>query len=173
MGDSLKCKFCEKEATVHLTQIINNKIHKVDLCETCAQKKGVSGEQGFSLAEMIMQPNFEDSGDDTELKCPSCNFSTSDFRRTGRLGCASCYQTFRPLLEPVLEDMHSGLKHTGKIPTHSLNRMSKELKIQNLREALRRAITDEAYENAANLRDQIQTLENETESEALEKLNDD
>ena len=36
MANSLKCDLCSKPATVHLTQIVNSKIHKVDLCEACA-----------------------------------------------------------------------------------------------------------------------------------------
>ena len=53
MAENLKCSICNKEATVHLTQIVNNKIHKVDLCESCAQKKGVTDPEGFSLADLL------------------------------------------------------------------------------------------------------------------------
>ena len=42
MATPLKCDLCSKPATVHLTQIVNNKVHKVDLCEECAQAKGVT-----------------------------------------------------------------------------------------------------------------------------------
>ena len=52
MANSLKCDLCSKPATVHLTQIVNNKIHKVDLCEACAQAKGVTDPSGFSLADL-------------------------------------------------------------------------------------------------------------------------
>ena len=39
MASNLKCDLCSKPATVHLTQIVNNQVHKVDLCEACAQAK--------------------------------------------------------------------------------------------------------------------------------------
>ena len=45
------CCICkEKEAKVHLTQIVNDKMQKVDLCEQCAKEKGVNDPAGFSLA---------------------------------------------------------------------------------------------------------------------------
>jgi protein arginine kinase activator len=169
MGDSLKCKFCDKDATVHLTQIINNKIQKIDLCEACAQQKGFSETQGFSLSDMLMQLDTETVDDGKELSCQSCGYRTSDFRRTGRLGCSDCYSIFEPLLEPVLEDMHTGLKHVGKIPAHSLDRQSQSLKVKNLRLALSRAIAKEAYEDAAHLRDQIREMESATIAETCEK----
>ena len=53
MANKLKCSMCNEYATVHLTQIINNQIQKIDLCESCAQKKGVADTEGFSLAEML------------------------------------------------------------------------------------------------------------------------
>lgn len=169
MGENLKCKFCKKDATVHLTQIINNKIQKIDLCEACAQKKGFSEAQGFSLSNMLMQLDTDTVDDNNDQCCDSCGYRTSDFRRTGRLGCSDCYTLFEPLLEPVLEDMHTGLKHVGKIPAHSLDRQCHSLKAENLRLALSRAIAKEAYEDAANLRDQIRELENTTIIETCEK----
>lgn len=162
MGDALKCKFCNEVATVHLTQIINNKIHKVDLCESCAQQKGVSDPEGYSLAEMLMQSNAELGRDEQQLECPACGCRTSDFRRTGRMGCAECYTAFEPLLEPILEDMHSGLRHTGKVPSNALKHQSYHTQLHNLKLALASAIENEAYEQAAEYRDQILALETQT-----------
>jgi protein-arginine kinase activator protein McsA len=37
------CSICkEKPATVHLTQIVGDKMQKLDLCEDCAKAKGVN-----------------------------------------------------------------------------------------------------------------------------------
>ena len=55
MANPLKCDLCAKPATVHLTQIVSNKVHKVDLCETCAQAKGVTDPSGFSLADLLLK----------------------------------------------------------------------------------------------------------------------
>jgi protein arginine kinase activator len=162
MGESLKCSLCGADATVHLTQIVNNKIHKVDLCESCAQKKGVTNADGFSLADLLAKGNFHATAEDSTLKCPDCGFTVADFRRTGRLGCPTCYSTFRKLLLPALEDMHPGLSHCGKIPERSLTSTEMRQQIENLKQSLAAAIESEAYEDAADIRDQIRQLESES-----------
>lgn len=60
------CCICkEKEATVHLTQtviakkvIAKNEVRTMDLCEECAEKKGVNDPTGFSLAEHLLGIEF-------------------------------------------------------------------------------------------------------------------
>jgi protein arginine kinase activator len=167
MGESLKCSLCNADATVHLTQIVNNKIHKVDLCESCAQKKGVTNADGFSLADLLTKGNFTPSTEETQLKCPDCGFTGADFRRTGRLGCPSCYGTFRKLLLPALEDMHPGMSHSGKVPKRSLTSTEIRRQIESIKQSLAEAIEREAYEEAAELRDQIRRLEAEAPATVL------
>jgi protein arginine kinase activator len=159
MPENLKCSICNKEATVHLTQIVNNKIHKVDLCESCAQKKGVTDPEGFSLADLLAKAPLTPGSVEAQLACPSCGHTTADFRRTGRLGCAECYGVFKSLVLPVLEDMHAGTSHQGKVPEVALSRQSNLLQLKHLKEALARSIAEEAYEQAAELRDQIKAIE--------------
>ncbi len=48
--------------------------------------------------------------------CPECGMRPDDFKRTGRLGCAKCYETFARQLAPMIRDMHPGAAHSGKIP---------------------------------------------------------
>ena len=51
----MQCQFCNKSpATVHLTQIVEDEMKKLDLCETCAKQKGVTDPTGFSLAELLL-----------------------------------------------------------------------------------------------------------------------
>jgi protein-arginine kinase activator protein McsA len=55
------CCICkEKEATVHWTLTVagTNRINKLDLCEECAQKKGVNDLPGFSLPD-LQEEGFE------------------------------------------------------------------------------------------------------------------
>ena len=164
MADNLKCSHCSKPATVHLTQIVNNKIIKVDLCESCAQAKGVTDPEGYSLADLLSKTNLVAEGGEPHIACPDCGLTTADFRRTGRLGCAACYQHFVPLLRPVLEDMHAGITHKGKVPQVALSRQSAAAELQNLEDKLQRAIADEAYEDAAKYRDQIQAIKETAEA---------
>lgn len=159
MAKALKCSICNKNANVHLTQIINNKIHKIDLCESCAQKKGVTDPEGFSLADLFAKPLAVVTSDKVQLCCPTCGLSTVDFRRSGRLGCADCYDVFKPLLLPMLEDMHEGTSHKGKIPRITLSRQSSQLQLKKLQDFLAKAVAEEAYEEAAKYRDQIKALQ--------------
>lgn len=49
------CDLCKKNvATVHLTQLIEGKTKKVDLCEACSKDKGVDDPTGFSLADLLL-----------------------------------------------------------------------------------------------------------------------
>lgn len=144
---------------MHLTQIVNNKVHKVDLCESCAQKKGVMDHEGFSLADLFVKPTAAATAEKLQLQCPECGLKTKDFRRTGRLGCANCYEVFQPLLLPILEDMHEGIIHKGKIPTTTISNQSNKLQLRKLQDFLSQAINEEAYEEAAKYRDQIKELE--------------
>lgn len=162
MGENLKCSNCDNQATVHLTQIINNKIIKVDLCESCAQAKGVTDPEGFSLADLLNKAHVPEPEEGTSLQCPDCGLTNADFRRTGRLGCASCFSVFAPVLHPVLEDMHVGTCHKGKTPELALTRQSVTAQLNKLETALARAVEEEAYEDAAKYRDQIKSLKNGT-----------
>lgn len=168
MAENLKCSHCNNPATVHLTQIVNNKIIKVDLCESCAQAKGVTDPEGFSLADLLTKTSLSPDHGEPQITCSDCGLTTADFRRTGRLGCAGCFQSFVPLLRPVLEDMHAGTVHKGKVPEVALSRLSSVAELQGLENALQRAIAEEAYEEAAKYRDQIKAIHMAADAEAVQ-----
>ncbi|TVR51396.1 MAG: excinuclease ABC subunit B [Puniceicoccaceae bacterium] len=168
MGKSIKCDHCSKPATVHLTQIVNNQIHKVDLCEDCAAAKGVTDPSGFSLADLLLKGG-EGAAAATAvagLVCTQCGFTQSDFKKTGRLGCPSCYEHFQPLLKPILANMHKGDSHTGKVPHLSLKRRSYSERLAHLQQELDKAIQGERYEDAAGFRDEILTVKRSMEEES-------
>ncbi len=51
----MQCSICkEKPATVHLTQIVGEKMQKLDLCDDCAKAKGVNDPAGFALADLML-----------------------------------------------------------------------------------------------------------------------
>ena len=124
MANPLKCDLCAKPATVHLTQIVNNKVHKVDLCESCAQAKGVTDPSGFSLADLLLKASLNPEASVAGVRCEQCGFTQNDFKKHGRFGCPACYEAFKALVEPMLDNMHKGITHTGKIPQRALERKS-------------------------------------------------
>ena len=113
----MQCDVCQsKEATVFLTQIVEGKMQKVNLCESCSKEKGVNDPTGFALADLLMglgaaQDIDKNSG---SQKCPVCGFTQADFKKTGRLGCSSCYRVFADGLSGMLKNMHKGTAHPGK-----------------------------------------------------------
>jgi protein arginine kinase activator len=169
MGKSLKCDVCNASATVHLTQIINNQIHKIDLCESCAEEKGITNPDGYSLADLLVKPGVG-SEEATEFlessdECPECEYTQKEFKKTGRLGCEHCYETFAPLLGRALQGMHRGDQHKGKVPEDALERKSYEDRISSLEGDLQKAIANEQYEEAAQYRDEILELKKSLEAE--------
>src|SRR5436190_22129163 len=159
------CDICKQNvATVHLTQMVEGKTKKVDLCEGCSKAKGVDDPTGFSLADLLLglgaAQEMEQASAGGELKCPHCGFTQADFKKTGRLGCAECYTTFAEGLENLLRTMHKGTKHVGKTP--QVLRQSQDLadKLKTLQKKLEKAISEEDFEAAVNLRDDITAVKN-------------
>lgn len=155
MASSLKCDLCGKPATVHLTQIVNAKMHKVDLCEACAQAKGVTDPGGFSLADLLLKASMSPEEPAAGEVCPDCGFKPADFKKHGRFGCPRCYQTFAGMVSPMLENMHKGTRHVGKVPHKALERRHLVERVANLEADLSGAIKEERYEDAARLRDEL------------------
>ncbi len=164
----MKCDVCkETEATVHLTQIVSGAMQKIDLCESCAKAKGVSDPTGFSMADMLLGVGQEETTSITttggsELQCPGCGMTQSDFKKSGRLGCAQCYDTFAEGLAPLLKGMHKGEQHIGKSPASRAENPETTEKLKVLRRDLDHAVKSENFELAADLRDRIRKLEQES-----------
>jgi protein arginine kinase activator len=158
MASPLKCDLCTNPATVHLTQIVNNKVHKVDLCEACAQAKGVTDPSGFSLADLLLKASLNPEIPSSAVRCEQCGFTQSDFKKQGRFGCPQCYETFSSLIEPMLDNMHKGTAHAGKIPEKALERKSINDRLGELESSLEDAVKAERYEDAARYRDEINQL---------------
>ena len=159
------CTICkEKPATVHLTQIVGDKMQKLDLCEDCAKTKGINDPTSFGLADLDLvlglgaSQQLEQAAGGVELKCPRCGFTQTDFKKSGRLGCPECYVTFAEGLRGLLKTMHKGTRHTGKAPEALRATRENADKLKTLQTKLAKAIKDEHYEQAAQVRDEIKQL---------------
>ncbi len=162
------CDVCHtREATVHLTEIINNKVTKLHLCEQCAREKSQEMEEHFGLADLLsgladlvpVVEKKEKIAGETGIKCPSCGFTFQNFRKMGRLGCPKCYETFKEQLSPLLRKIHGSDRHTGKLPIKKEAIRSKAALLSDLKAKLEKAIKLEEFEEAARLRDQVKALE--------------
>lgn len=164
----MQCDQCgERPAAIHLTQIVDNTVTTVHLCETCAAEKGVQSEASvakFPLSDFLASmgkgaagalPQGTDSG-----QCEFCSGTLQTFRETGRLGCPHCYNSFEPHLRTLLRRLHGASRHVGKVylsPAEAPD--TRKPSTTALRDHLRRAVEAENFELAAELRDQIRALE--------------
>jgi protein arginine kinase activator len=159
----MKCHHCDNQATVHLTQILNGQMHKMDLCESCAQAKGVTNPENLSISNLMDKVDMDTDNSGTAMVCESCGTTHQEFKKGGRLGCEACYHVFRPVLDPLLDGMHAGTKHSGKIPSGSASRVKFERSVDTLKTELKDAVEKEDYEKAALVRDKLKELESKAE----------
>lgn len=172
------CQECQHyPATLHFTKIINGEKMEMHLCETCAKDKGdyVPGSNSFSIHQLLSGlmdqdasfPPKADGNDQArkpELQCPECGMTYRQFGEGGRFGCAVCYETFDSKLDPVLARIHGGNhSHTGKIPKRQGKDLHLYREIEEQKERLRKLIEEEAFEEAAAVRDRIRELRQKTE----------
>ncbi len=172
------CDDCGRnEAVVHITQIGPNGRVEKNLCQRCAAKygnfmfhpeqlddtavndflKGVFSHAPEHPAEE--EQRKEETPRQQELVCPSCGMSYRDFQQTGKIGCSVCYETFRGQLEPLLRRIHGSSTHSGKIPHRTGGTLELKHEIELLRARQQEAVAKEAYEEAAECRDRIRSLE--------------
>lgn len=176
------CNLCKKnQATVHLTEIIDDQMSELHLCDECARKKSMQMEQQFGLSDLLaglvdygkQAGGFEKVS--SGVKCKHCGLCYEDFRKIGRLGCSECYEAFVKYLGPLLKRIHGANYHVGKKPVLTQEAPSKGAKeklidIVALKDKLQQAILSEEFELAAQLRDAIK--EAEARNSSVEKSNE-
>ncbi len=165
------CDKCKKNvATVHYTQIVNNKVTKIHLCEECSaeiKKDSKSIEVLFAIPQFLAglldmesaeSDAFDDLMSDTK-SCPKCKTTINDIKETGKFGCSQCYEAFADKIELLIKKIHSGQQHLGKVPTKVAEKVKIKVKIEEMRNDLKKHVEKEEYEQAAELRDNIRKLE--------------
>ena len=134
----------------------------------------------FDDYEKEMLPSFVREA----AKCKSCGSTYEDFVQTGMLGCPDCYEAFSERIDPILRKLQGNVKHIGrgskttkagdlkksnkdesevsksKEDEKEKKANQKDIKLKELNEDLKKAIKDERYEDAANIRDEIKKLQN-------------
>lgn len=122
---------------------------------------------------------------DDEPTCSECGLSFSMYRASYMLGCPACYDAFGEQLLSDIRKIHGSTQHKGDSPpapeSMGIDRRpprqqeapkapppppepTREQKLEALRSALDEAVEAEDFGKAAELRDQIKSLEDEVES---------
>jgi protein arginine kinase activator len=165
---SMLCEKCQKKvACVHITKVNNNQKIEKHLCEDCAKEMGEVNFSSLSLDNKLSVQDFLKGmfsfASEPEVPqnstCNNCGLSYSEFSRNGKLGCSYCYGTFSDRLEPLLRRIHGASNHTGKIPVRTGEVFTSRQKLKKLKQQLTDCISNEEYEMAAKLRDEIRAIE--------------
>jgi protein arginine kinase activator len=157
------CELCSKKnATVHLTEIIQNQKKELHLCDVCARQQGVVHKPMTIhdlLGKLVAPKGSKESAKFEALTCDQCGLTYGEFRAKGRFGCSHDVDAFDEGLVPLLEKIHGSSRHTGRAP----GRPSESVKIQEELAKLRRQLDEmkrkEDYEACAQIRDRISELE--------------
>lgn len=156
------CNDCkEQPASIHLTQMINGQKVEFHLCFACANRRNIQiwpilVPQGsaFKATFLLSQASGYE-----ERVCSFCRLTWREFLATSFLGCTKCYHSFADLLGQLVAKNHGQTRHQGKIPIKGAGPMRVQREIIFLRNELEKAVTQENFEKAAHLRDQIHALE--------------
>ena len=176
----MTCDICgKKKATVHLTEIVDEQMSEMHLCEECARQKSSQMEQQFGLADLLAGLSDtsktpasanKESDKASVLKCSRCALPYEDFRKFGRLGCGECYTSFKEHLTGLLRKIHGSNKYLGKTPvtyqesqnepvTQGVVALLPSEALADLKQQLQSAIAAEDFEKAAQIRDKIRNFE--------------
>ena len=164
------CQHCKKhEATTVVKTMINGQYTEYRLCSDCARELGYdtmfpdfAADFGGLLSSFFSTALPAVSG---ATHCKSCGSTLNDIKRTGKVGCADCYDTFFSELLPTIRSVHGNTEHKGKRPDaieYTVNEEKPEEtsdRLTQLKAELKQAIENENFERAAQLRDEIKGME--------------
>lgn len=164
----MDCQLCKKKAaTIKIAQVINNQKIEINLCKSCAEKKGLEDPMvtlpqifGSFVADLIGEGE-SGPGIEQGLACPGCGLTWAAFERTGLFGCDICYKTFDRNLGVVLRRIHGSTQHIGSRPKSQRKAVDKK-ELERIQHELAEAIQDEDFEKAAELRDLMRDAQRET-----------
>ena len=163
----MQCTQChERPAVIQFTQVADDQVVTLHLCERCAAEKGVEtlgqltktpiGNLVASLGQDLAAATAAGS---SPAACARCGATFENFREAGRLGCPECYQAFAAPLRELLRRLHGSSRHLGRRYGGQGGAAGAGPTAVELREQLRRAVETEQFELAAELRDQLRGLE--------------
>ena len=201
----MKCDNCGKDnANVKYFQNINGEKKEMNLCEECSKKLGIDTNINFDIPidfSSFLGGFFEDFGKEDfpyllssteEKRCEGCNSTFEDILNKGKFGCPTCYETFESQIDNLLNKIHGGNRHIGRLgsvnenkannvnntnnannaddaknnaddandkaETNETFRNPKENKIEKLKAQLKELVSQEKYEEAAKVRDEIKKI---------------
>lgn len=160
----MKCDICgENDAVIFVQQVMGAKSVDLNLCTDCARKRGIQAAGGkieFSVSGLLNGLFDQKASKNVDLKpCPQCGTSLEELQKSGRLGCFRCAGHFQREILILLRKHSAQGQHRGKYPKRLLSDSSIMADRELLKDMLKRAVADEDYESAAEMRDRLRTLD--------------
>lgn len=160
------CQKCHKNAaSVRYAEVVDGRVTDLHLCQECLSAHQNETKTGFKLSDPVplkkaVAARFAEREGGPKASCTACETQLETVLQTGKVGCSVCYESFTlEQLHPVLDDIHAGLKHRGKVPHLDDARANLRAMLQMKRGLLKTTLGMEKYEEAAALRDEIRKLE--------------
>ena len=192
------CQICKANpATIHIQEIANGERNTLHICAECAKKRNLAEDNAanshfhemlerltqviansadLKLAELFEQKNPQEKEEEQDLACTVCGTTLQSYRKTGKLGCAACYEQFGHIIVPEFALAHHGSVHCGKTPPETVEqwqdpavseRIRLRRELERLGKGLDESIRREEFELAAELRDKIAAIGAKLKSEEL------
>ncbi len=165
----MKCQKCDRPASFHITDLVEGKPKELHLCEECAQAFLAPNEEdaaevmpamaGLLAQHLAVGETADQLARLDQRVCPVCGISFLEFRKQGRLGCPHDYVFFSEELEPLLMNIHDQTHHIGKVPKRCSTGADQQTQLIRLRREMKKAVAQEKYEQASELRDKIREIE--------------
>ncbi len=157
------CQSCEKrQASTHIKTILNGELKEFNLCSECAAKLGYGSffsNFGFDIDKLFGSFMDVPNPQRKAKRCQFCGSSFEEIAKSGKVGCAHCYEEFYDELLPSIQRIHGRTNHTGKLARSAGTEVKVKNEIAKCKAELEQAIKTQEFEKAAELRDKIKELE--------------
>lgn len=137
-------------------------VHEQHLCQECAQTLNLPQSSIKGPAQDLWKQLLhvaQSRRRDASVACPDCGMTLLEFRQKGRMGCPKDYEVFGAHTRELLERIHGATRHVGRAPGQDQAAAERQRRMSELQRELESAIRQEAYEQAARLRDQLKSLQ--------------
>lgn len=155
------CDCCGKRpAAFHLSLERRKAVTRQRLCAPCAEELGVNtGSNRLpSSIPYICEPLVMGEEQEVDRVCPECGTKLSAVAASGRVGCPSCYEAFEVDLAAILQSTEE-MAYRGRLPRRLARYRRLLMEGSSLRMELESALEDEDYEEAARLRDALNSID--------------
>ncbi|NLW51268.1 MAG: DNA helicase UvrBC [Candidatus Brocadiaceae bacterium] len=160
MEDDHVCEKCGKRrATWHLTDFVDGTCRQQHLCDECHAGTEDGARKMDAAFRRLIAAVVPELQEQIVPRCPLCGIDYLEFRQHMQLGCPNDYEAFAEPLGLLLERVHGASQHGGKTPPREGPEAAVHSRVRSLRRQQQRAIAQENYELAAELRDRIGKLE--------------